>query len=66
MPACHAGYLHQSDAGPDLLWGATFRIVMDFLHIVFRFTPPEIKSLPVLPWELDENYFQTLPLLNRQ
>ena len=73
MPLCHAGYLHQSESGPesgpkaesDLLWGATYRIVMDFLHIVFRFTPPEMKFLPTMAWELDENYFQTMPMQTR-
>lgn len=69
MPLCHAGYLHRSEtepeAGSDLLWGATFRIVMDFLNIIFRFTPPEINALPTMGWELDENYFETVPVRDR-
>jgi hypothetical protein len=66
MPLRHPGYLHTSEHGTDLLWGATFRIVMDFLQIVFRFIPPDITSLSSMTWELAENYFQSMPIQDRQ
>ena len=40
----------------ERLWGATYRITMTFLEIVFGFTPPEMSSLPVLYGKLDRNY----------
>jgi len=42
--------------GADILWGATFRITMDFLKIVFNFGPPPIDSLPVVAGELARDY----------
>ena len=49
-------FIQQSEDSTEVLWGATFRITMVFLEIVFGFTPPDIKSLPVLSGSLDENY----------
>jgi len=40
----------------ERLWGATYRITMAFLEIVFGFTPPEMSSLPVICGKLDRNY----------
>lgn len=42
--------------GPERLWGATYRITMTFLEIVFGFTPPDMRSLPVIYGKLDRNY----------
>jgi hypothetical protein len=65
LPLRHAGFLHKTgdgqEPGVDLLWGATYRIVMDFLQIVFHFTPPDMNSMSVMVWELDENYFKIMP-----
>ena len=41
----------------DVLWGATYRIVMVFLGSVFGFRPPHIGSLPVVHGTLDETYY---------
>jgi 8-oxo-dGTP pyrophosphatase MutT (NUDIX family) len=41
-------YVHHGRHGTDILWGATFRITMDFLKIVFGFRMPEMKTLPVI------------------
>ncbi len=49
-------FIQQSENGTEILWGATFRITMVFLEIVFGFKPPDIKSLPVLSGSLDKNY----------
>ena len=40
----------------ERLWGATYRITMTFLEIVFGFTPPEMSSLPLIYGKLDRNY----------
>ena len=49
-------FLHEHNDGVEKLWGATFRITMVFLEIVFGFKPPDIESLPVVHGTLDENY----------
>jgi hypothetical protein len=40
----------------EVLWGATFRITMAFLEIVFGYEPPDMESLPVVFGSLDEHY----------
>ncbi len=47
--------LQNQEAG-EILWGATYRITMNFLKLVFDFTPPNLTSLPVVEGTLDENY----------
>ncbi len=49
-------FLHEHNNSVEKLWGATFRITMVFLEIVFGFKPPDIDSLPVVHGTLDENY----------
>ncbi len=49
-------FLHEHQNRREILWGATFRITMSFLEIVFQFKPPNIESLPVVIGTLDENY----------
>ncbi len=61
LPPCHPGYLHQSDGESDLLWGATYRIVTDFLAVIFDFKPPRPKSPALIDWELDKHYFDGAP-----
>lgn len=49
-------FIQQSEDSTEVLWGATFRITMVFLKIVFGFKPPDIESLPVVYGSLDKNY----------
>jgi hypothetical protein len=49
-------FLHEHDDNVEKLWGATFRITMVFLEVVFGFKPPDIESLPIVHGTLDENY----------
>lgn len=42
--------------GREILWGATYRIVMNFLELVFDFRPPPLDSLPVVNKRLGEGY----------
>ena len=47
--------LQNQEAG-EILWGATYRITMDFLKYVFDFTPPDLDTLPVVEGSLDQSY----------
>jgi len=49
-------FRHQSEKEREVLWGATFRIVMSFLETVFGFSAPSMDSLPVISKTLDERY----------
>jgi hypothetical protein len=49
-------FLHEHNDESEVLWGATFRITMVFLEIVFGFRPPDVETLPVVHGTLDENY----------
>lgn len=49
-------FVHKYPDSHEVLWGATFRITMVFLEIVFGFKPPAIESLPVVHGSLAENY----------
>ena len=40
----------------ELLWGATFRIVTQFLELIFGFQIPDIEKLPMVPASVDEEY----------
>jgi 8-oxo-dGTP pyrophosphatase MutT (NUDIX family) len=49
-------FRHLEEKEKEVLWGVTFRTVMAFLKIIFRFEPPEISTLPVIRGALDEKY----------
>lgn len=40
----------------EILWGATYRMVMNFLELVFDFKPPPLDSLPVVRKRIGEEY----------
>ncbi len=42
--------------GCEILWGATHRMTMDFLRLVFEFLPPSPETLPVIHAELGDRY----------
>ena len=46
----------QSQNQKEILWGATYRITVDFLKYVFDFEPPALRSLPVIEGALDHSY----------
>jgi hypothetical protein len=46
----------QTRTQTEILWGATYRITVDFLKSVFDFLPPALASLPVVEGALDETY----------
>lgn len=41
----------------EVLWGATYRITVAFLHDIFDFTPPDLNTLPEIRGSLSESYF---------
>ncbi|UCD89456.1 MAG: CoA pyrophosphatase [Desulfobacterales bacterium] len=49
-------FIHKEQDDSEVLWGATFRIVVDFLDIAFGFKFPDTESLPVIFGTLGENY----------
>ena len=50
-------FLHEDHDEKEVLWGATYRIVMVFLDLIFGFRPPDTRSLPVVLGSLNENYY---------
>lgn len=50
-------FIHETGETREILWGATFRIVMTFLALVFGFVPPPMGSLEVVRGVLKETYF---------
>lgn len=49
-------FVHRLSDTEEILWGATFRIVMSFLDRVFGFSPPSVDTLPVIHDRLSRNY----------
>jgi len=49
-------FLLQAQNGKEILWGATYRITIDFLESVFDFRPPAIATRTVIEGALDETY----------
>ncbi len=49
-------FIHKDGGETENLWGATFRITMAFLKVVFGFKPPDMDSLPTVNGTLDKNY----------
>ncbi len=49
-------FIHQGRLGTEILWGATFRITVSFLRLVFGFSPPDINDLPVVKGKRGKTY----------
>lgn len=49
-------FLYECEGEREILWGATFRIVMNFLQLVFGFTPPDAQNLPVISGTIRKAY----------
>jgi hypothetical protein len=49
-------FIHHGRQGTEILWGATFRITMDFMRIVFDFDAPATEALPVVQGRRDAAY----------
>ena len=51
-------FLHRENGKNEILWGATFRITMLFLELVFGFNLPAPETLPEVKGVLKESYFK--------
>lgn len=49
-------FQREGDGGQDVLWGATFHIIIRFLEILFDFKLPDISSHPVIARTLGQTY----------
>jgi 8-oxo-dGTP pyrophosphatase MutT (NUDIX family) len=49
-------FIHQDGVATEIIWGATFRMVMDFMGKFFDFMPPPAEDLPVVPGILSDAY----------
>ena len=58
-------YIHHHGNMTDILWGATFRITMDFLRIIFGFQPPAAGVLPVIKRSIKDTYFMAREIPKR-
>jgi 8-oxo-dGTP pyrophosphatase MutT (NUDIX family) len=47
---------HEGKNGQDVLWGATFHIILRFLEILFDFVLPDIRSNPIISRTLRQSY----------
>ncbi|MCG6878654.1 MAG: CoA pyrophosphatase [Deltaproteobacteria bacterium] len=51
-------FRHHSMTGTDVLWGATYRIIMVFLDLVFDFEAPQMERLNAVNGVIDETYYR--------
>lgn len=49
-------FLHQNHREKEILWGATCKITLQFLKLVFNFTPPAVQTLPLVKADMDKTY----------
>lgn len=49
-------FRHIQSNGTEVLWGATYRITIEFLKRVFDFEPPDMHSLPEIQGRLSRSY----------
>lgn len=49
-------FLHRERDQTEILWGATYKIVVHFMELIFAFKPPDVATLPLVPGIMDEDY----------
>ncbi len=49
-------FLHRTMMGTDVLWGATYRIIMVFLELIFGFKAPDMDRLTAVNGVIEETY----------
>lgn len=49
-------FVHHGRMGDEILWGATFRIAMNFLSLVFDFLLPDIATLSMVKGQRGNSY----------
>jgi len=51
-------FIYEVAGRAELLWGATFRIVTQFLEMVFGFQVPDSEKLPLVPASVNDEYMR--------
>jgi len=54
-------FLHRTMMGTDVLWGATYRMIMVFLELIFGFEAPEMDRLKAVDGVIEETYYRNGP-----
>jgi hypothetical protein len=49
-------FIHKWNGKQEVLWGATYRIVMSFLKLLYHFEPPPMQDRPVIRGSLSQSY----------
>ncbi len=49
-------FIYKIGGRAELLWGVTFRIVTQFLEMIFGFQVPDIEKLPLVPASVGDEY----------
>jgi hypothetical protein len=49
-------FIHEDSHGREVLWGATYQIVLSFLERVYNFNPPAMEARPVVHGHLTPDY----------
>jgi hypothetical protein len=49
-------FVHREQGHDELLWGATYRITIQFLDAVFGFSEPSMSERPFVNYTLAKNY----------
>ena len=51
-------FRHQMGNEREILWGATYSMITQFLEMIFEFTPPPLHDLPVVFGRINEGYYR--------
>jgi hypothetical protein len=57
-------FIHQGRHGREVLWGATFRITLDFLDRVYGFKMPALDESPIVNGRLGRTYMNASVMAN--
>jgi hypothetical protein len=57
-------FVHRHNKEFELLWGATYRIIISFLKIIFNFQPPDHNKLKQYTGQIGQNYMRGRDGLN--
>lgn len=49
-------FMFENDGRQELLWGVSYRIIMNFMASVLEFQPPDVAGLPVISGRLRGSY----------
>jgi hypothetical protein len=50
-------FIHRNSQQNDYLWGATYRITVQFLELVFGYSTPPVATRPLVEYQLSPDYY---------